>query len=71
MRFRHRRGVISDLSGLARIAISLFSGFELMRFIHMYLDDPGGSGEAKRLFRQVQRHLERRMPRRLELDFPD
>ena len=71
MRFRERRGVVTDLSGLARIAISLFSRFELMRFIHMYLGEDAGSGEAKRLFRQVQDHLSRRMPRPLQLQFPD
>jgi len=71
MRFRERRGVITDLSGLARIAISLFSRFELMRFVHLYLGEEDGSTEAKRLFRQVQRHLGRRMPRPVDLPFPD
>ena len=71
MRFRERRGVITDLSGLARMAISLFSRFELMRFLHMYLGEEGSSVEAKRLFRQVQRHLSRRMPRPVDLPFPD
>jgi tRNA A-37 threonylcarbamoyl transferase component Bud32 len=71
MRFRERRGVITDLSGLARIAVSLFSRFELMRFIHLYLGESGSSVEAKRLFRQVQRHLGRRMPRPVDLTFPD
>ena len=71
MRLRERRGVITDLSGLARIAISLFSRFELMRFIHIYLGDAGNSAEAKRLFRQVSGHLGRRMPRPVDLPFPD
>jgi hypothetical protein len=71
MRFRERRGVITDLSGLARIAISLFSRFELMRFLHMYLGEGDSSVEAKRLFRQVQRHLSRRMPRPFDLPYPD
>jgi tRNA A-37 threonylcarbamoyl transferase component Bud32 len=71
MHFRERRGVVTDLSGLARMAISLFSRCELMRFIHTYLGEEGGSVEAKRLFRQVQRHLSRRMPRPVELPFPD
>ena len=71
MRFREHRGVVTDLSGLARIAISLFGRFELMRFVHMYLGEEGGSVEARRLFRQVQRHLSRRMPRPVDLPFPD
>jgi len=71
MRFRHQRGVITDLSGLARIAISLFSRFELMRFVHGYLGEGHSSDQAKRLFRQVAQHLGRRMPQAVELDFPD
>jgi hypothetical protein len=71
MRLRGRRGVVTDLSGLARIAISLFSRFELMRFVHLYLGAGASGAEAKRLFRQVQHHLSRRMPRPVELPFPD
>lgn len=71
MRLRARRGVITDLSGLARIAISLFSRFELMRFVHLYLGEGASGVDAKRLFRQVQQHLSRRMPRPVDLPFPD
>jgi tRNA A-37 threonylcarbamoyl transferase component Bud32 len=71
MRWRERRGVITDLSGLARIAISLFSRFELMRFLHLYLGEGGSSADAKKLFRQVQRHLGRRMPQPVDPPFPD
>ncbi|MCB1801720.1 MAG: hypothetical protein KDI82_08550 [Gammaproteobacteria bacterium] len=71
MRLRHRRGVITDLSGLARIAISLFSRSECMRFLRIYLGDEASPGERKRLFRAVQRHLGRRMPAPLELDYAD
>jgi hypothetical protein len=71
MLFRERRGAVTDLSGLARIAISLFSRFELMRFVHLYLGEEGCSAEAKLLFSQVQRHLSRRMPRPVDLPFSD
>jgi hypothetical protein len=71
MWLRHRRGVITDLSGLARTATSLFSRFELMRFLHFYLGPGAPRGEAKRLFREVQRHLGRRPPKALELAYPD
>jgi hypothetical protein len=43
----------------------------LMRFVHMYLGEGDDSAEAKRLFRQVQRHLGRRLPRPVELPYPD
>jgi len=71
MRWRARRGVVTDLSALARIAINVFSRSELMRFLHMYLAGTGSAGEAKRLFREVGQHLARRMPRPLDLSFPD
>lgn len=71
MPLRERRGVVTDLSGLARTAVSLFSPLELMRFLHVYLGPDAGKGEAKRLFRAVQRHLGRRMPKPLALSYPD
>ena len=71
MRFRERRGVVTDLSGLARVAISLFSRSELMRFLRMYLGESTTRSERKRLFRQIQSHLSRRMPKPLHLSFPD
>ncbi|MCB1791383.1 MAG: hypothetical protein KDJ24_13880 [Gammaproteobacteria bacterium] len=71
MRLRQRRGVITDLSGLARVALSLFSRTERMRFLRSYLGASAGREERKRLFRAVQRHLSRRMPVPLELDYVD
>ncbi len=62
MRLRHRRGVVVDLSGLARIAISLLSKYDRMRFVWRYLGDPRRPGDASRLYREVARHLGRRMP---------
>ncbi len=70
MRFREYRGVVTDLSGLSRIAISLFSRFELMRLLHVYLGKERRT-EAKRLFRSIQKHLGRRMPKPLDLTYPD
>ena len=71
MRFREHRGVVTDLSGLARIAISLFSRFELMRFLRFYLGESSGRAERKQLFKQIERHLSRRMPEPLHLSYPD
>ena len=62
MRLRHRRGVVVDLSGLARIAISLLSKYDRMRFICKYLGDSRKPGEASKLYRDVASHLGRRMP---------
>lgn len=70
MRLRQYRGVVTDLSGLSRIAISLFSRFELMRLLHVYLGKERRA-EAKRLFRSIQKHLGRRMPKPLDLTYPD
>ncbi len=62
MRLRRRRGAVVDLSGLARIAISLLSRYDRMRFIWNYLGGSRRPGDAARLYREVARHLGRRMP---------
>ena len=62
MRLLRRRGAVVDLSGLARIAISLLSKYDRMRFIWQYLGDSKKPGDAGRLYRQVARHLGRRIP---------
>ncbi len=62
MRLRRRRGVVVDLSGLARIAISLLSKYDRMRFVCKYLGSSRKPGDATKLYREVARHLGRRMP---------
>lgn len=62
MTFREGRGAMVDLSGLARIAISLLSKYDRMRFIWRYLEGARRPGDAKRLYQQVAAHLGRRMP---------
>ncbi|MCP3669572.1 MAG: hypothetical protein GY814_03925 [Gammaproteobacteria bacterium] len=65
MYLRRRRGVVVDLSGLARIAISLLSRYDRMRFVWDYLGDSRRPGDATRLYREVARHLGRRMPSKI------
>lgn len=62
MRLRHHRGVVVDMSGLARIAISLLSKYDRMRFVCKYLGYSRKPGEASGMYRDVARHLGRRMP---------
>ncbi len=64
MRLRHRRGVVVDLSGLARIAISILSKYDRMRFVWRYLGKSRKPGDACQLYREVAKHLGRRMPTR-------
>jgi tRNA A-37 threonylcarbamoyl transferase component Bud32 len=71
MPLRRKRGVIVDLSGLARIAVSLLSKYDRMRFICSYLGKERDPGEAKRLYRQVARHLGRRPPKPLKVPVMD
>lgn len=66
-RLRHRRGVIVDLSGLARVAISLLSPYDRMRFVCHYLGRDRRPGEAKQLYSEVAAHLSRRPPRPIDL----
>ena len=71
MRFRTRRGIVTDLSGLGRIAIYLFSRYALMRFLCRYLGAKRQPGDAKQLYREVAAHMGRRMPKPVKLSFPD
>ncbi len=64
MRWRNHRGVVADLSCLARIAVYLLSNYDRMRFIWRYLGDSRRPGDAKRLYREVAAHLGRRPPRK-------
>lgn len=66
-RLRRRRGVIVDLSGLARIAVSVLSVHDRMRFLCRYLGGSRSPGEAKRLYLAVAAHLSRRPPKPVEL----
>jgi hypothetical protein len=63
MFLRNGRGVVADLSCLARIAVTLLSSYDRMRFIWRYLGDGREPGDAKRLYRKVAAHLGRRPPR--------
>lgn len=62
MRLRRGRGAIVDLAGLARVAISLLSVYDRMRFVVRYLGSGRSPGEAKRLYRKVAANLSRRPP---------
>jgi hypothetical protein len=67
MQFRGRRGAIVDLAGLARIAVSLLSVYDRMRFVCRCLGKGRKPGDAKRLYRQVAANLGRRPPRPIPL----
>jgi hypothetical protein len=58
------RGVVQDLSGLARIAITITSKYNYMRFVCRYLGDFRWLGEASRHCRQLVTHLGQRMPKK-------
>lgn len=66
MRIQWRRGIVADLSALARLAISHFSRSQQMRFIYDYLGPGASRSQARQLFRDVHRHLSRRPPRSMK-----
>lgn len=66
-RLRCRRAAVVDLSGLARLAISYLSLYDRYRFLRAYLGPNADREAVKRLFRQVQAHLDRRPPKPLPL----
>ncbi len=63
MHLRPGRGQVVDLSSLARLALSYLSRTQRLRFIYAYLGERASRQRARRLFRKVDRHLSRRMPR--------
>lgn len=67
MPFRQRRGVVVDLACLARLAISLLSTYDRMRFVCRYLGKGRRPGDAKRLYREVAGNLNRRPPNPISL----
>ena len=67
MPFRKRRGVVVDLAGLARLAVSLLSLNARMRFIWNYLGPERRPGDAAKLYREVARNLGRRPPKPIKL----
>ncbi len=67
MRLRKSRGVAVDLSGLSRIAISLLSVYDRMRFIVRYLGRGRRPGDAKRLYQKAAANLSRRPPDPIQL----
>jgi len=67
MPLRERRGAVVDLSGLARIASSLLSRYDRMRFIWKYLEGDRKPGDAKKLYREVSANLSRRPPKPIPL----
>jgi len=59
-RLRWRRGVMVDLSGLGRLALSYCSLHARYRFLRSYLGNQATKGEVKRLYRRIQAHQARR-----------
>lgn len=68
---RRTRGVIVDLAGLARIALSLLSVYDRMRFIWKYLGSERRPGDTKRLYRKVAANLSRRPPEPIKMPVRD
>ncbi len=71
MWLRRGRGAVVDLSGLSRIAISLLSIYDRMRFMVRYLGRRRRPGDAKRLYQKVAANLNRRPPDPIKLPGSD
>lgn len=68
MRLRWRRGMVADLSALARMATFYFSRSQQMRLLKKYLDGNENRIDCKELFKEIAEHLARRPPAHLLLD---
>ncbi|PHS73651.1 MAG: hypothetical protein COB22_00120 [Cycloclasticus sp.] len=54
---------VADLSGLARKALLFFSSQQLYRMLYLYLGENATKKEARQLFYDIKKHLERRPPK--------
>lgn len=59
-RLRWRRGVMVDLSGLGRLALSYCTLRQRYGFVRRYLGEEADKEDAKRLYRRIQAHQARR-----------
>jgi len=66
-RLRRDYGVTTDLSALARLAVSYLTLLQRYRFLAAYLGDSADSVSRKGWYRRVQRRLEKRPPKRIEI----
>lgn len=60
---RRRRGIVVDLSSLARATFRFLSVYDRARFVRDYLGLERKPGDLKRLFHEVGQHLARRPPK--------
>jgi hypothetical protein len=66
-RLRGRYGVTTDLSALARLAVSYLTFPQQYHFLAAYLGAAVGSGTRKDWYRRVQRRLDKRPPKIISL----
>ncbi len=64
-RVRRARGIVVDLSSLARAAFRFLGIYDRARFVRDYLGPERKPGDLKRLLQKVGRHLGRRPPKSL------
>jgi len=58
---------VRDLSALARLSVELLTPYQKMRFLIQYLGKNQQKGEAKALYRAIEKHLSRRFPAPLNI----
>ena len=64
--FFNYRLKVADLSGLSRKALSFFTPQQLYRMLYLYLGPTATKKEARKLFFDIKKHLERRLPKALK-----
>jgi tRNA A-37 threonylcarbamoyl transferase component Bud32 len=66
-RLRRRYGIITDLSALARLAVSYLTLYQRYHFLAACLGSNADSGTRKDWYRRVQRRLDKRPPKIIKL----
>jgi len=54
----------TELSGLARLALTYLGPYEQMRFLRRYLGEGVSNGRARKIYERVRNHLRNRPPER-------
>jgi tRNA A-37 threonylcarbamoyl transferase component Bud32 len=66
-RLRRRYGMTVDLSSLARLAVSYLTLNQRYHFLAAYLGDTASPAMRKDWYRRIQRRLEKRPPRQINI----
>ena len=64
--WRREHGIVHDLAGLSRLALSFLTRSQRLRFLYAYCDPGTTRKEIKKLAEKINQHLQRNPPKRVK-----